>query len=487
VRAIEVHAGTIGDRPAIRHRECVVTFSQFEEDVRSARSHIEASLEKGSVVSIATADSNWVSWATAYAAVVTSGRVALLVKQTDTPSVTPTLTARYEGGFAISLSLERDPLSASLYRDALGEVGLPLDIVFTSGTSGLPQPYAFDHRHFSRPAGIISPKQPIAALHTGIPFGTSTGAHAIFIRHLLNGWLSIAVDPPGSWQRLTQLLSVHRPMELSSTPFSLRRLLSSPGEAIDLVRTLRVYAGDLSDEIRSELERRLVRCRIVSIYGLTEAANAVMVRHRPGRRFDAAAGQTFRVWSIENKHWAVEGELGEILVKHDAIGAPIPIGQAKPLPHQEPRGWTRTGDLGRLRDAGSIELWGRANEVVEIASRRQNAAELESAVCEQVESASAALVFSFFDGQSAVLGIVVESDTAADELARSNYLSQLPASIALFVVAEIPRTGLGKIARSAGALAAQRIMHDLTPVSFVRPNGLPINTYDSRRRGVLPS
>ncbi|HUF47481.1 MAG TPA: AMP-binding protein [Vicinamibacterales bacterium] len=115
---------------------------------------------------------------------------------------------------------------------------------------------------------------------------------------------------------------------------------------------------------------------LLNAYGLTETSGGATIV-RPGDRFTTSVGQPFpgveikvsspRASSPETAHDAGEHVDGEILIR-----GPIVMREYYRRPDATAEvfedGWFRTGDLGRLDEAGRLHITGRLKEVIVLAS-----------------------------------------------------------------------------------------------------------------------
>src|SRR5438477_317383 len=69
----------------------------------------------------------------------------------------------------------------------------PLDIVYTSGTTGFPKPVLSIHSQWIKAVRteMLSSRARRTVGHSGIPIGVSGGIHGVFLSHLARGVTSI--------------------------------------------------------------------------------------------------------------------------------------------------------------------------------------------------------------------------------------------------------------------------------------------------------
>ena len=143
------------------------------------------------------------------------------------------------------------------------------------------------------------------------------------------------------------------------------------------------------------------------------------------------------------------GEVGEI-----AFGAARPVRYWKD-PDAATDGWYRTGDLGRIDEAGRVYLVGRLKELINRGGLHVSPTEVETAVARHPDVADAAVVATPDPvvGEAICACIVPAGDEAPDLDGLRSFLAptlarhKLPDE--LCVVDAVPRTKIGKVDRPA--------------------------------------
>jgi O-succinylbenzoic acid--CoA ligase len=119
---------------------------------------------------------------------------------------------------------------------------------------------------------------------------------------------------------------------------------------------------------------------------------------------------------------------------------------------RDPDDWFVTGDLGRLHDDGSLEVLGRADDVIVTGGENVDPAAVEAAMSqvERVEAVMVVGVPSVEWGNEVVC--LIAGDVSADELDRwaREHLEPPQVPKRWLAVDTIPTTPLGKPDRSAG-------------------------------------
>lgn len=444
---LDSHAARFGSRTAIAHKGCEFSYEAVRDavnDLSKELSHV--SLPRNCGVYLNNHDDNWCSKFILYLALALNEYVPILRSSSDS-----NVGVHAEMAFSTSniprLDVTFVPKSHSDFGRYFSE---PLDILFTSGTTGKNKPILFSVSHFFKENHSGSPIEYRAA-HLSIPFYTSTGIHAVALRAFLAGHTSVCLDTPLSWDHLAEDLSDLRSIELTATPFVLENLIRD-GEDWDRttegLRYLKVFAGSLTDSLRERLQTRMPKCRILSIYGLSEAAAVSLKRDKMGRTFESLGKETFfRVWIEERNRWANAGEVGEILAfVPGSEGPPKVLGQELEAPL--PEGWVRTGDIGIQFSDNEITFLGRSKEFITIQGVRVPSYGLEEKV-NDVLGSNSCLFFNHTINDAEQVCVIAE---VADATAKSQFLAksiELPEDSIVFMYKRLVRTGLGKINRAS--------------------------------------
>lgn len=246
----------------------------------------------------------------------------------------------------------------------------PALIVYTSGTTGDPKGALIPHRGLTRcsliQAELLGLERPIALNNLPINHIGCVGDITTYI--LAGGGCVVfqeQFDPEGG----LALIEKHRITAWLQVPtmFQLSFDRGRP-EAYDL-SSLKVIVWSGAPASRNLIERlRGLAPLIANLYGMTETVGSITYAiDEPLDIFEETVGSPppaycVRVGSAEDMP-ANDGEIGEIQVK----GPMHMLGYwRRPKATAEaytPTGWLKTGDLGRRRSDGRIELAGRLKEV----------------------------------------------------------------------------------------------------------------------------
>jgi acyl-coenzyme A synthetase/AMP-(fatty) acid ligase len=335
-------------------------------------------VRRGNAVAIDTLSLRWHEVAVAYFSVGWLGASAVLTmsRQTERVAVERLAPAGWvgrDGGPATGWRLSPADLAdgATVDGEPAAEPDDRLDVVFTSGTTGLPKPVASTHAQWagSVRSELLRTRARRVVGHTGIPVGVSGGLHGVLLNHVARGVTSVHAETAAE---LVETCAGRRVDELHLTPHSARGVADRTRPDASWARgvgTIRVVGGPLPGELAELLAERFPAARLVSIYALTEGGSALCVKlvGRDGARQDSigrpAADTEVRVLGPDGQPLP-PGEVGELAVRTAGSAALSYVGEDQLNREWFPAGWARTGDLGRIEPDGEIRLVGRVKELL---------------------------------------------------------------------------------------------------------------------------
>lgn len=271
-------------------------------------------------------------------------------------------------------------------------------LVWTSGTTGAPKGAMFDHenlRAVARAQDVLTRRHDVYL--SAIPF-----AHVGFTSKV---WGHLAmrttqVIAPPHWKAATalRLIEEHRITVAGGVPAQWRLMLDHPDfDRTDFSSVRQVVIGGAFIEPNLVREvRARVGCPVVARYTCTEAAVTTgtdpdasdeVVAHSVGK---PVAGVEVRLVG-EDGHPVEHGEVGEIECRSGAVMRGYwedPQATAAAFDG----GWLRTGDLGRLRPDGNLEIVGRRKEMYIRGGYNVYPAEVEAALAEHPRVAASGVV-----------------------------------------------------------------------------------------------
>ncbi len=420
--------------------------------------------------------------------------------------VTKTRAAAIVAGFSVNetfgistIRLEEIPFASKV--DPLPDAPEPDDvaeIVFTSGTTGVPKGVILTHRNIvssvesvrqllpDRPYRLLSllPLSHMLEQTVGLyvplllgsaivypsgrgsaPIRKALRMHRITTLVVVPRVLSLLLDGferdvdrqhrRGQWQRAHQL-AAHMPIRLRRLLF--RDVHAELGGALDFVICGGAY---LEPSMTAEWERLGVRA--IQGYGATECAPIIATnsywRHMSGSVGRAAPGVLVRL-SPED----------EILVKGDNVTPGYWEDDERTREAFTDDGWFRTGDLGEIGGRGDLFLKGRLKDLIVLPSGLKVYPEDVERELESEPGIQDCVVLGIpdEDGAMEVRAVVIAEDAGSNESTRLPQVRQAVrrvnarlaphqriVDVTLWTQGDFPRTNLFKVKRSEVLAALQ--------------------------------
>ena len=347
-------------------------------------------------------------------------------------------------------------------------------VMYTSGTTGRPKGVCHtQHAHF------------VDGLQTALGFGLRPGDSYVVHAPSFHGacWdhakLFLLMDgfvvllPRFEPQALMEAVSRYGISVLFGVPAVLRQVLNHPTFAdYDLSSVRMVLAGGAlgASMVNREFEEALGRpLDFLQIYGLTEAgpfATALppaLAHAKPTSIGRPLPGVELAIVDPETGVELPVGDVGEIALRSSSIMLEYlrnPEATAAALRD----GWLHTGDLGRRDEDGDHFIVDRLKDMIRTGGENVYAAEVERVLLEHpdiLEAAVVGLPDERWDERvvAALLprdGVTIDTDEVRAFCRERLAAYKVPKQVV--VVAALPKTGLGKIAKHelrAELLAAQ--------------------------------
>ncbi|HEX4778474.1 MAG TPA: class I adenylate-forming enzyme family protein [Acidimicrobiia bacterium] len=421
-----------GDEPAYRDlaTDRAVTFSEWDTDSnRVARGLQRLGVAKGDRVSIYLPNEEVLRWIVVYAAVHKAGAVAVptntrlseheLVNILGHAEVRAIVTcdALLDTAIAVRDALASAPVVVSAGRDTrpgvvpfedvrdddASEFQVPVgeddlaDIMYTSGTTGLPKGVAVRHRNVA----MIPNCEPVWSaagwLH-GAPLFTFAGISFIFnpMKMGLVGMYLPRFDA-GRW---LEIVERDRPMMAFLVPAMAELLVAHPDFAArDLSSLVAVSVGSapLAPATLLAMQERLPNASVSNSYGMTEAGPAfiVMPKEEVTRRI-GSVGKPLPPMELkivdEDDREVATGSVGELLTR-------LPGRQREYYKDDDATsatwtadGWLRSGDLAYVDEDGFLYIVGRKKDVIIRGGNNVYATDVEAVVLEHPDVREVAVI-----------------------------------------------------------------------------------------------
>src|SRR6266542_3261124 len=469
-----------GSEVAYRDMGSAEALTFHEWDARSnalARGLVARGVQRGDRVSIYLPSDECLRWIVAYAAVHKAGAVAVPTNtRLSTRELTVILshaavramltcdallrTAREVRRSVPSLDLVVTTGAADAeveWDDALDaddsdiqvDVGLDdlADIMYTSGTTGLPKGVAVRHRNVAMIPNLESPWSGAGWLH-GAPLFTFAGISFIYnpMKMGMVGLYQPKFDA-GEWLRIVER---ERPTMAFLVPAMAELLVAHPDFAtadLDSLQAVSIGSAPLAPNTLMTLVERLPQASVSNSYGMTEAGPAFIVMPQE-----------------------------EVTKRVGSVGKPIPPMEIKIVDDDDATastwtrdGWLRSGDLGYLDDDGFLYLVGRKKDLIVRGGHNVYPTDIESVILEHPAVREAAVVGIPHDvlGEDIAAFVVRKPDTAVagDELKSfcAEHLADYKRPRHVTFVDELPRNATGKVMKhllvgegAAGATGSTR-------------------------------
>ena len=330
-------------------------------------------------------------------------------------------------------------------------------VLYTSGSSGRAKGVAVTHRNLAHSTGArpLVYRERVESFLLASPFSFDSSVAGLFWTLCEGGTLVI---PPDDFLEdlpaLAQTLAAERVTHWLSIP-SLYAALLRHGErhlpSLSL-RTVIVAGETCPPELVAQHRALLPEVRLFNEYGPTEATVWCTAGELTGPIVHIGRpipGARVEVVDRHLKPVAI-GVPGEILIGGAGVAAGY-IGQPETTAERfiirDGARCYRSGDLGRFRSDGSLELLGRLDDQVKIRGIRVEPAEIETVLMSHPGVSAAAVVAV----EGNLVAHVCAAQSSEDEL-RGFLITRLPAALVprvWFFHRALPRTTSGKIDRQA--------------------------------------
>ena len=458
-----------------------LTFSAWEGAAnRLARGLAAAGVTPGDRVALFLESAHPLRWIVSYSAIHKAGAVAVPANTRLSPREVAAILGHAEPRVAITSSTLRPTLDEArgsvptLERiieadtDAWDSVldaddstfQVPVtdddlaDIMYTSGTTGLPKGIAVRHRSLHIiPNG--EPEWSDAAWLHGSPLFTFAGIS--FIYNPMKMGMRALYLPRFDAATWLALVEAHRPSMAFIVPAMAQLLVTEDRfEAADLssLSMLSIGSAPLAPTLHKRLADRLPDALVTNNYSMTEAGTAFT--YLPREELDRRAGSVgipmgTEIRIADSRGDALPaGEVGEVRIK---------VGENRREYYRDADAsaetwagdWLRTGDLGYLDADGYLYISGRAKDVIIRGGHNVHAADVEAVLYEHpsvLEAAVAAVPHEVL-GEDIGAWIVVRptASLTADELTTlcRERLADYKVPRVITFLDELPRNPTGKV------------------------------------------
>ncbi|WP_298471188.1 class I adenylate-forming enzyme family protein [uncultured Erythrobacter sp.] len=452
---------------------------------RLAARLVETGLKRGQSVAILGKSS--VNYALAFLAAVRAGGVAAPLTTSASPEQLEGMAndsgARHlfiDAGKAAELGpdfmadLIRVPLEeidqwmappGSTTPDFEPEPGDPFNIIYSSGTTGIPKGIVHSHQMRWRQFGATA----LSYLEAGLPVRSlastplySNTTMVAFLAPLLAGG-TIRVMGKFDCARWLEHAQADRTTVTMLVPVQYQRLMDFPAfDEFDLSALAMKYctSAPFSAELKREVLGRMPG-GLIEIYSMTEGGVVCLLAahefpdklHTVGR---PAPGSEVKVLDDEDNEVS-PGTPGNLIGRSQTMMSGYKNRPDKTAEAQwtDPNGevWMRMGDIGRVDEEGFVELVGRAKDMIISGGFNIYPSDLEAELEREDDVVEAAVVgiASRQWGETPVGFVVLSADArSADEVmaAVNARLGKTQRLSALHPIDEMPRSHIGKLLKT---------------------------------------
>ena len=464
-----------------------ITFGEWDRRSNAlARGLVARGVQPGDRVSIYLPNDECLRWIVAYAAAHKAGAVAvptntrlsvreltvilghasvralltcesLLPAAREVRAAVPSLDLLVSDGAAdgeVAWEGAFDPDDSS-FQVAVGQDDLA-DIMYTSGTTGLPKGVAVRHRNVAMMPNLESPWTGAGWLH-GAPLFTFAGISFIYNPMKL-GMVGLYLPKfdAGEWLRIVER---ERPTMSFLVPAMAELLVAHPDFAtadLDSLQAVSVGSAPLAPNTLRTLVERLPQASVSNSYGMTEAGAAfiVMPPEEVTKRI-GSVGKPMPPTEIkvvdDDGNELPSQEVGELLTRRPGSQREYYKDDEATASTWTPDGWLRSGDLGYLDDDGFLYLVGRKKDLIVRGGHNVYPTDIESVILEHPGVREAAVVGVPHDvlGEDIAAFVVRNPDAAVagDELQAfcADHLADYKRPRQVTFVDELPRNATGKV------------------------------------------
>jgi HIP---CoA ligase len=345
----------------------------------------------------------------------------------------------------------------------------PSDILFTSGTTGVPKGVVMTHSRTLQVATDWVAMTGLSASDRYLmvnPYFHMFGLKAGILSCLAAG-ATMLPEPVFDVDRVLARIEAEQVTFLPGPPTLYQSILDHPDRASRDLSSLQVAvtgAADIPVELIRRIREELPFRAVLAGYGLTEAGTAsgtspdddpeavafTVGWARPGfevrivgaEREDAAAGEAGE---------AAGGAAGEVVLRGPSIMAGYlddPEETAKVL---SPDGWLRTGDLGVLDEEGRLRIVGRVKDMFIVGGFNVYPAEIENALLRHPAVRQAAVI-GVPDTRLGEVGMAFVVTAPGDPVTRQDIITWSRDQMANYkvpraveIVDELPLNATGKV------------------------------------------
>jgi acyl-CoA synthetase (AMP-forming)/AMP-acid ligase II len=333
------------------------------------------------------------------------------------------------------------------------------DILYTSGTTGLPKGVAIRHRNVALIPGAPNPQYSGQCWLHASPLFTFAGIG--FIYNPMQLGLFGVYQPKFDAGRWLEVVDELRPQFVFLVPSMAQLIVAHPRFATTELSSIAICAigsAPLAPATLRALQERMPEASVSNSYGMTEAGPAFcsMPKGESLRRI-GSVGQPVPPLEVrivdEDGRDLPAGEVGEAILRMK--------GREREYYRNDEAtagtwkdGWLYSGDLARLDDDGYLYIVGRKKDVIIRGGNNIHAVDVEAVLIEHPHVVEAAVVgiphAVLGEDVAAVVVLGSGASTTPDELREycAKALADYKVPRRIVFVAELPRNATGKVLKA---------------------------------------
>ncbi len=361
-----------------------------------------------------------------------------------------------------SLHIEK---GGSASRDGIPGLFDTTFILPTSGTTSLPKAVPLSHSNISHSAWntiAALELEPTDRLLAVLPLYHAVGLIAGLMTTLTAG---ASVICPGQFEveKFYTSLAEHRPTWYTAVPTIHGAIIGAGSSYQDIInnhslRLVRSSGASLPPQRFTELEQ-LFGVPVIEAYGMTESASQITSNPLPPRKrkigsVGLAAGPEIKIVDDQGGQVA-HGETGEIVIRGPILTTGYD-GEDREQDKAASDDWFRTGDLGYMDPDEYLFVVGRSKELIIRGGENISPRKIDEVLLDHPDVLEA-VAYSVPHprlGEDIAAAVVLRPGASASNLDLRNFalnskklrLSEVPRFVK--VIAEIPKSGTGKIQRN---------------------------------------
>ena len=335
----------------------------------------------------------------------------------------------------------------------------PSDILFTSGTTGVPKGVVMTH---GRTLIVATDWVAMTGLHAGDvylqvnPYFHMFGLKAGILASVASG-ATMLPEPVFDVDQVLARVAAEHVTVLPGPPTLYQSILDNPRRARYDLSSLRVAvtgSADIPVELIRRVGEELPFSNIVTGYGLTEGGTACATSEDDDAEAIATTvgrprpGFELRIVGDDGNEVGT-GQSGEVVLRGGSIMAGYLDDPEETRKVLSAEGWLRTGDLGELDEAGRLRIVGRVKDMFIVGGFNAYPAEIENALLRNpaVQQAAVIGVPDQRLGEVGMAFVVASKGTSGDDIIEwsRNEMANYKVPRVVQIVDALPLTATGKV------------------------------------------